>query len=71
MHHKRFGSLVFKLRRNYTTVAASIAICCVVGGLGLTAAETKIEGQADDLQIHAVDAHRSGKSSMHYQPASI
>lgn len=39
-------------------MTASIAICCAVGGLGLTpaAAGTKIEGQADDLQIHAVDA---------------
>lgn len=58
MRHKRFGLLVSRLRRNYTAVAASIAISCAVGGLGLTpaAAETKIDGQADDMQIQAENA---------------
>jgi hypothetical protein len=58
MRHKSFDAPLFGLRPNYTAVAVSIALCCAMIGFGLTpaAAETKIEGQADDLQIHAEDA---------------
>lgn len=58
MRHKHFDRLILRLRRKYTGVPASIAIFCAVGGLGLTpvSAETRVEGQADELQIYAENA---------------
>jgi hypothetical protein len=52
------GSPGSRLPGSYATFVASIAICCAIGGLGITpaVAETKIEGQADDLQVHADNA---------------